>query len=335
MYTIKKMFMTLSLVLFITLGFSHTAYATELTNPETVDNIDNIDNIDNTDNIDNADDIEEVGDIENFMSEGTAEDEDSSSDGQEMYDPELYEKYEDEQGQVYYIEKKPVEPEAEDVDDVIQEDEQEDVKGKKPSYTKKELRLLSCLVYTEAGNQSDEGMIAVANVVLNRAKSSVYDHVNTIKEVIYDKKWNVQFSVTKKDKTGKSLLDKALIAYDTGVFTQSNPAAEKKAMDRAIKAAKAALNGENIIGDYLCFRVNNKEAKKVKSKYKDYRVLGDHIFYRTKQKIYSKLYYFIIMIIVQLFEFLLLSYPVMCYHNTYIIYFVISNPRQIYIYVSL
>ena len=126
-------------------------------------------------------------------------------------------------------------------------------------------------------------MLAVANVVLNRVKSDVYNHVNTIKEVIYDKQWAVQFSVTiKSKKTGKSMLDKALEAYDNGKFTGSNPAAEKKAMDKAIKAAKAALNGENNIGDYLCFRMNNDGAKRIRVKYTDNRVLGDHIFYRTK-----------------------------------------------------
>jgi spore germination cell wall hydrolase CwlJ-like protein len=78
------------------------------------------------------------------------------------------------------------------------------------------------------------------------------------------------------------MLDKALESYDTGKFTGKNPAAEKKAMDRAIKAAKAALNGENNIGDYLCFRMNNSGAKSIKKKYSDYKILGAHIFYRTK-----------------------------------------------------
>ena len=79
------------------------------------------------------------------------------------------------------------------------------------------------------------------------------------------------------------MLDKALESYDTGVFAGRNPAAEKKAMDKAIKAAKAALSGENNIGDYLCFRSNNSGASRIKKKYSDYRIIGDHIFYRTKQ----------------------------------------------------
>jgi spore germination cell wall hydrolase CwlJ-like protein len=126
-------------------------------------------------------------------------------------------------------------------------------------------------------------MLAVANVVLNRVKSDAYYHVNTIEEVIFDKMWAVQFSVTiKNKKTGKSMMDKALESYDSGKFSGKNPKAEKKAMEKAIKAAKEALNGKNNIGDYLCFRLNNSGAKKIKKKYSDYRIIGDHIFYRTK-----------------------------------------------------
>ncbi len=53
-------------------------------------------------------------------------------------------------------------------------------------------------------------MLAVGNVVLNRVNSKAYSHVNTVEEVIYDRKWAVQFTVTVKNKsTGKSALDKA------------------------------------------------------------------------------------------------------------------------------
>lgn len=277
MTTFKKLLITLSAVLFITLGLNNTAYATELID------------LDNDIIIDEASDIEDAQDIE------TVDEEASSSDTEEIYDLESYEIYVDEQGQIYYLEKEPVELEILDSDEIVPEDvteedteqqgttDKEKKKEKKPSYSEKDLRLLSCLIYTEAGNQSYNGMLAVANVVLNRVKSPAYYHVNTIEEVIYDKQWAVQFSVTiKSKKTGKSMLDKALEAYDTREFTGKNPTAEKKAMERAIKAAKAALNGKNNIDDYLCFRVNNSGAKSIKKKYSDYRILGNHIFYRTK-----------------------------------------------------
>lgn len=280
MNTIKKLFITLAAVLVISLGLNQAAYASELTNLENTEN------------------IEANHDIENAENESNISDEDDTSDNSETedvediegeFDPDAYEIFIDEQGQVYYLEKEPLEPEILDSDEIVAEEEpekelvKEEEKIKKPSYTEEELRLLACLVYTEAGNQSYNGMLAVANVVLNRVKSDSYYHVNTIKEVVYDKQWAVQFSVTiKSKKTGKSMLDKALEVYDTGKFTGKNPEAEKKSMNRAIKAAKAALNGENNIGNYMCFRMNNSGANSIKKRYSDYKILGDHIFYRTK-----------------------------------------------------
>lgn len=272
MSTLKKLFITMIGVLLITFGYSQGVYASELVNQEDVD--------------------------DTYLSQSETEvsfdtDESELTENEIMIDTEAYEVYVDEQGQVYYIEKKPVEPEAENDKDVQKQEEKtvqskktEQAKNnknsdKKPTYTEEELRLLSCLVYAEAGNQSYEGMLAVANVVLNRVKSQTYSHVNTIEEVIYDKKWAVQFSVTVKNKNGKSVLDRALECYDTGKFPGRNPEGEKKAMNRAIKAAKAALNGENNLGDYLCFRLNNKNASSIKKKY-NYIIIGDHIFYRTK-----------------------------------------------------
>lgn len=191
--------------------------------------------------------------------------------------PDGYEIYFDEQGEPYYVEKEPVEPV---IEDVVDETEPEEVEEEKPSYSEKDLRLLASLIYSEARGQSYDGMLAVANVVLNRAKSDIYSHVDTIKEVIYDRKWSVQFAVTiKSKKTGLSIMDKALKAYDTGKFSGPNPEAQKKAMNKAIKAAKAALQGKNNIGNYLCFNTINSSIKK---KFSDYKIIGDHIFYRTK-----------------------------------------------------
>lgn len=149
------------------------------------------------------------------------------------------------------------------------------------TYSKWDLRLLSSLVYAEAGNQSYKGMLAVANVVLNRVDSKAYWHVDTVREVIYDRKWAVQFSVTIKNrKTGISPLGSALKAYDTGDFGTKNALAEQEALTKAIKASKAALEGTNNIGKYLCF-TNKNGASSIKRKYTNYKTIGDHIFYRT------------------------------------------------------
>jgi spore germination cell wall hydrolase CwlJ-like protein len=266
MNAIKKLFVAALALLLVTVSLSEATYAAELTDIDAVADTYNVADSE-TDETDAEAVTENIEDIE------------ADTDSEDIFDPELYEIYIDEQGQVYYIEKEPKEPET---DEVIQEEEAKEEK-KEPTYSKLDLRLLACLVYTEAGNQPYEGMLAVANVVLNRVKSDAYYHVNTIEEVIFDKMWAVQFSVTiKNKKTGKSMMDKALESYDSGKFSGKNPKAEKKAMEKAIKAAKEALNGKNNIGDYLCFRLNNSGAKKIKKKYSDYRIIGDHIFYRTK-----------------------------------------------------
>lgn len=205
-----------------------------------------------------------------------------------------FEVFVDEQGQTYYVEQEPepveikeqAEEEAEEEKKAAEKEKAESKKKAakdKPSYSEKDVRLLASLVYAEAGNQSYKGMLAVANVVLNRVKSNVYSHADTIKEVVYDKKWSVQFAVTvKSKKTGLSMLDKALNGYDTGKFAGRNSEAEQKAMNKAIKAAKAALEGENNIGTYLCFNAINKSTSRIKAKHPDYKIIGDHIFYRSK-----------------------------------------------------
>jgi len=97
-------------------------------------------------------------------------------------------------------------------------------------YTAAELRLLSCIIYCEAGSESYNGKLAVGIVVMNRVRSSRYP--NSVKGVIYQKS---QFSPVRSGSYKKALAD-----YDKGGFTSAK---EKE----CIKAAKAALNGEKYI----------------------------------------------------------------------------------------
>ncbi len=201
--------------------------------------------------------------------------------------------YLDEQGKIRYEAPSTQEDTEEATEEAIEDtseaeaeeakepEEEETLDVQKPSYSESDLRLLACLVYSEAGSQNYNGMLAVANVVLNRVKSDAYSHTNTIKEVIYDNKWSIQFAVTIKNKSGESVLDKALKLYDSRKFTGSNAEYQKKAMNRAIKAAKAALTGSNNIGDYLCFQ-NKRSKSSIKKKYSSYKIVDDHIFFRTK-----------------------------------------------------
>ena len=298
MNIIKKLLVTSFALVLITLGINYPAYATEQTNQTDTNlteeaDIPAIEEVDTSENeielflADEADLTEDTKDsqyIEDTQVGEDIEDTDAVDTDQteEIFDPELYEIFIDEQGEVSYIEKKPVEQDNNEElieQEANEEKDTKDEKKKKAPYSQGELRLLSSLIYAEAGNQSYKGMLAVANVVINRAKSKAYWHVNTIKEVIYDNKWSVQFSVT-KPKNGKSQLDRALYFYDTGKYPGRNVEIEQKAMNKAIKAARAALSGENNIGDYLCFKVN-KSTSAIRSKYQ-YKILEDHIFYRTK-----------------------------------------------------
>lgn len=127
-------------------------------------------------------------------------------------------------------------------------------------YTQDELKLLSCLVYAEAGNQSYEGKLAVANVVLNRVKSSKYP--NTINDVIYQPG---QFTVA-----SSGSLAKQLDRYDSY---------SSKAQLLAIKAAKAALSGANNIGSRLYFNAYKSAVKKGYDKKKNCVKIEDHLFW--------------------------------------------------------
>ena len=127
-------------------------------------------------------------------------------------------------------------------------------------YTTKELKLLACLVHAEAGNQSYEGKLAVANVVLNRMKSKKYP--NTIEAVIYQPG---QFSVAKSGS-----LEKQLKNYENY---------SSKSQQLTIKATKAALSGDNNIGNRLYFNAYKAAIKKGYDKKKNAVKLEDHIFW--------------------------------------------------------
>ena len=295
MKTSMKILVTFLVTVLLTVSFGEIAFASEIEQsvalPVQVTTTEEVFNTINTDNNENTLDTETTQDQAqiNLLSNDNGDEQVQTDEVSSYVDDQgqLYiVDYIDEQGQVVYkkaeeiVIEEPIEVIEEEVEEV---EEVEAVKPTetKPSYSERDLRLLSCLIYSEAGNQSYKGMLGVANVVLNRVKSDVYWHVDTVKEAIYDRKWSVQFAVTiRNKKTGLSMLDKALKCYDTDKFSGGNPGAERKAMQRAIKAAKAALQGENNIGNYLCFQ-GIRSANSIKKHYSDYKVIGGHIFYRT------------------------------------------------------
>lgn len=160
----------------------------------------------------------------------------------------------------------------------------ENEQAKLPEYTEQELMYLACIIYCEAGNQEKKGKIAVANVIMNRVESDVFDHVTTIKEAIYDcERWGRQFSPVYVKSNGKwttkgSNYEKVLKMYKADSYDK---AWQREQMEACIEAAKEALEGKKVIDDsYLYFNMGISSSKaKCKKKGAPYTVIGCHIFF--------------------------------------------------------
>ncbi len=146
------------------------------------------------------------------------------------------------------------------------------------SFDKTDLKYLSCIIYCEANSMSEEGKIAVGNVILNRLRAKGdWAHVTTIKEVIYDRKWAVQFSPTINGS-----LKKALALYksmDPSEFREW----EIEYMEDSIQAAKQVLRGKKVIpDDFLYFNGSVTRTKeKCEAAGSTYRIIGGHIYFRN------------------------------------------------------
>lgn len=122
-----------------------------------------------------------------------------------------------------------------------------------------EVYLLACIIEWEAGWEPYEGKLAVANVVLNRVRSSRFKQ-NTITDVIYAPG---QFS---------GVLDgNGNISERFGTLLANGPSHQD-----SYTAAGDALAGVNNIGDYLFF-ISVKKANY--ARYSQYTVLNNHCFY--------------------------------------------------------
>ncbi len=128
------------------------------------------------------------------------------------------------------------------------------------SYSQTDLKLLACLIHSEAGTQCYEGKLAVANVVLNRVKSSKYP--DTIKAVVYQ---SGQFSVA-----SSGSLQKQLDNYSSY---------SSKSQLLSIKAAKEALEGANNIGSRMYFHSYKAASRKGYDKKSNALKIEDHLFW--------------------------------------------------------
>lgn len=120
-----------------------------------------------------------------------------------------------------------------------------------------ELWLLACIIDWEAGNESYEGKLAVANVVLNRVRSGKWG--SSITSVIYAPR---QFSgVT----DGNGNVSASFSARLSNGPRQS-----------CIEAAMEALSGVNNVGGYTSFRALSVANY---SSYDSYMIIGNHCFF--------------------------------------------------------
>ncbi|MCR5767626.1 MAG: cell wall hydrolase [Lachnospiraceae bacterium] len=154
---------------------------------------------------------------------------------------------------------------------------------KKSGFSKKDLKYLSAIIYCEANSQVFDSKVAVANTVLNRMRNenpNEWGHVSTIYEVIYDRRWGVQFSPTSASKGKTSSMDKALNIYahlDDGTCKDW----EVRAMKNCIEAAKAALAGYRSIPESFMFFNShlNTQPGKCLDKEERFIILDKHIYY--------------------------------------------------------
>jgi len=122
--------------------------------------------------------------------------------------------------------------------------------------TEDELYLFATVIYTESGDQGYNGMLAVANVILNRMENG---HWGTSLE-------DVLFSPGQFAGARQELIDRA---QARGI------------PDSCFTAAKDALSGRNNIGDFLFFRTTDS-AMRVSDylTYTEFYIIKDHVFYR-------------------------------------------------------
>lgn len=145
------------------------------------------------------------------------------------------------------------------------------------NYSKSDLRLMACIIYCEAMDMGHDAQVAVGNVVINRMNSDHWAHCTTIKEVIYDKKWGVQFTPTSGNPSAMSI---ALTIYDS-----MDPSVcqdwQIRNMKKATESAKDVLRGCKTVPDsYEYFNGHIESSiKKCQEAGWSFMVIDRHIYY--------------------------------------------------------
>lgn len=131
--------------------------------------------------------------------------------------------------------------------------------GESMELSDEDLYLLACIVDWEAGWESYEGKLAVANVVLNRVRSTAYG--NTVSAVIYA-----------RGQFGGVLDSSGNLSTKWSTRLANGPRTED-----CMRAAVEAASGINNIGGYLFFIGKNYASY---DSYRSYEIIGNHCFYQ-------------------------------------------------------
>lgn len=131
--------------------------------------------------------------------------------------------------------------------------EKADTRTEKSMLTEENVRLMSAIIFCEAGSEPYAGKIAVGIVIMNRVHSKEFP--NTIKKVIYQKG---QFTPARS-----GALDKILKKYDNGTFTEKNHLDSVQAAIEVLEGRNSVEHkGEEINMDsYLFFSVSMKNCR--------------------------------------------------------------------------
>lgn len=124
----------------------------------------------------------------------------------------------------------------------------------KRDYTTDDIFWLGRIIEAESAGEPVAGMVGVGNAILNRVKSS--DYPNTIYDVIFDRKFGVQYEPTLNG-----------TIYNT-------PSSD------SIASAKRALRGENFVGKSLFFfNPRTAQSNWISQNRTYYKSIGNHDFY--------------------------------------------------------
>jgi len=132
-------------------------------------------------------------------------------------------------------------------------------RSKKLKLSSSDMKMLSCLVYAEAGNEPYTGQIAVANVVVNRMRSKSFP--NSVKGVISQK---FQFGPYRN-----GALSREVRKYSNGKYKSGSRA-------KTVRAVKEALNGKNVVGKRKSF---NSARVEIRRSHKNALRIKNHLFW--------------------------------------------------------